>query len=110
VAAAIRPGVVGKEAEMAIDTLAYVKSLEAAGLDRRDAEAQVSALATHVLPELVSRDDLDHAIERLEHELKMTIERAVHQQSWRLFGMVFAIVGLLDAVLFALLRVVPPPH
>jgi hypothetical protein len=99
-------GEIGAKAEMTIDTLAYAKALEAAGLDRRDAEAQVAALATHVLPDLISKDDLNQAVQ----ELKLTIERTVHQQSWRLFGMVFAIVSLLDAILFALLRVVPPPH
>ncbi|HZS94272.1 MAG TPA: hypothetical protein VFA78_05710 [Chloroflexota bacterium] len=102
---------------MTIDTLAYAKALEAAGLDRRDAETQVAALAVHVLPDIVTKDDLNQANDRVDHELKvtrdelkLTIGRTVHQQSWRLFGMVFAVVGLLDGILFALLRVVPPPH
>jgi hypothetical protein len=116
-AAAEDRGDIGGEAEMTIDTLAYAKALEAAGLDRRDAEAQVAALVSYVLPDLVSRDDLQQAVDKLGHELRMTrddlkltIEKAVHQQSWRLFGMVFAVVSLLDGILFALLRVVPPPH
>lgn len=74
-------------AEMTIDTLAY-KALEAAGVDRRAAEAQAEALATHVLPQLVTKADLDSAVERFEHRLTL-----------RLIG----IVGAFDAALFALL-------
>ena len=70
---------------MAIDTLAYTKALEASGLDRIAAEAQ----ATHVLPQLVTKADLDIAIERLEHRLTLRI---------------ISIVGIFDAALFALLR------
>jgi hypothetical protein len=110
-------GDIGKEAEMTIDTLAYAKALEAAGLDRRDAEAQVAALATHVLPDLATKDDLNKAVSELkvdiggmEQRLSLLIEKTVHQQSWRLFGLVFATVSLLDGILFALLRVVPAPH
>ncbi len=76
---------------MTIDTLAYSKALEAAGVDRRAAEAQAEALARHVLPQLVTKADLDIAIERLEHRLTL-----------RLIG----IVGAFDAALFALLRFV----
>jgi hypothetical protein len=76
---------------MTIDTLAYSKALEAAGIDRRAAEAQAEALAIHVLPQLVTKADLEIAIERLEHRLTL-----------RLIG----IVGAFDAALFALLRFV----
>lgn len=102
---------------MAIDTLAYVKALEAAGLDRQAAEAQAEALTKHILPDLATKADLDqlaerleHRIdqlaERLEHRIDMTVERTAHQQTVRIFGVTFGIVGLLDAILFALLRVV----
>ena len=40
---------------MTIDTLAYVKTLEAAGVERRAAEAQAEALTLHVLPELITK-------------------------------------------------------
>jgi len=76
---------------MAIDTLAYSKALESAGVDRGTAEAQAEALAKYVLPEPVTKPDLDIAIERLEHRLAL-----------RLIG----IVGAFDAALFALLRFV----
>jgi hypothetical protein len=43
---------------MAIDTLAYVKELEAAGLDRRLAEAHAAALRDKILPELATKQEL----------------------------------------------------
>jgi hypothetical protein len=80
---------------MAIDTLAYCKALEAAGIDRTAAEAQAGALVNHVLPDLVTKADLDQAIDRLEHRLTV-----------RVFGMMLGTVGVMDGILFALLRVV----
>jgi hypothetical protein len=78
---------------MTIDTLAYPKALEAAGIDRNAAEAQAEALAKYVLPELVTKADLDVGLERLEHRL-----------TFRFFEMLLGVVGLMDAILFALLR------
>jgi len=78
---------------MTIDTLACTKALEAAGVDRNAAGAQAKALSKHVLPQLVTKADLDIAIERLEHRL-----------SFRVFGMLLGVVGLMDAVPFVLLR------
>jgi hypothetical protein len=43
---------------MAIDTLAYVKELEAAGLDRKLAEAHAAALRDRILPELATKQEL----------------------------------------------------
>jgi hypothetical protein len=76
---------------MTIDALGYTKALEAAGVERGAAEAHAEALARHVLPQLVTKADLDIAIERLEHRLTLRL---------------IAIVGALDAALFALLRFV----
>jgi hypothetical protein len=102
---------------MTIDTLAYAKELEAAGVERRAAEAHAEALTKHVLPDLATKPDLEQAIgrlearidqlgERLEHRIDMTVERTAHQQTVRHFGITLGIVGLLNAILFALLRVV----
>ncbi len=74
---------------MAVDTLAYSKAFEAAGVPRSAAEAQAEALAKHVLPELVTKTDLEIAIERLEHRLTLRL---------------IAVVGAFNAALFALLR------
>jgi hypothetical protein len=76
---------------MTIDTLAYSKALEPAGVDRNAAEAQAEALSSYVLPQLVTKADLDVAIERLEHRLTVRV---------------ISIVGIFDAALFALLRFV----
>jgi hypothetical protein len=84
---------------MAIDTLAYVKALEAAGVDRAAAEAQVEAISRHVLQDLVTKADLEQATNKLAHDLTV-----------RLVGFMLAITGLMNAILFALLRIVPPPH
>jgi|tagenome__1003787_1003787.scaffolds.fasta_scaffold20875488_2 hypothetical protein len=96
---------------MTIDTLAYAKTLEAAGVERRAAEAQAEAFTQHVLPDLLTKADLaatkaelERTIEQAVHRLETALARAVYEQSWRLVGLVFAIVGLLDAILFALLR------
>jgi hypothetical protein len=78
---------------MTIDTLAYTKALEAAGVEREAAEAHAEALIGHVLPDLVTKADLEHSIERLEHRLTV-----------RFFGMMLGIVGVMDGILFALLR------
>ena len=51
---------------MTIDTLSYVKRLEAAGVDRRQAEA----LRDEVAPQLATRADLDSAITRLEQKIE----------------------------------------
>jgi hypothetical protein len=56
--------------QMAIDTLAYVKELEAAGVPRDQAEAQVRALAQHALPDLATKDDIRLAIAELKADLK----------------------------------------
>jgi hypothetical protein len=79
---------------MAIDTLAYTKHLEAAGVPRAEAEAQAEALTQHVLPDLATKADLEQAIERLKHDLTI-----------RLVGFMLAITGLMNGILFALLRV-----
>jgi hypothetical protein len=78
---------------MTIATLSYTKALGAAGVAHDAAEPQAEALARHVLPQLVTKADLDIAVERLEHHL-----------TFRFFGMLLGVVGLMDAVLFALLR------
>lgn len=96
---------------MSIDTLAYAKTLEGAGLDRR---------AQHILPDLVTKADFatvetdieqaigrlnirsDQAVERLENKLNLEAERAEHRIALRLVG----IVGAFAAAPFALLRFV----
>jgi hypothetical protein len=105
---------------MSIDTLAYSKTLEGAGLDRKAAEAHAEALTQHILPDLVTKTDLaaaksdieqaieklgvrlDQTADRLENKINLEIERAEHRTTLRLIG----VVAAFDAALFALLRFV----
>lgn len=50
--------------------------------------------------------DLESAIDRLENRLRTAIGQTAHQQTVRVFGMMLAVVGVMNAILFALLRVV----
>jgi hypothetical protein len=91
---------------MTIDTLAYAKHLEAAGIARQAAKAHAEAPTQHVLPDLVTKVDLDQAADRLEHRLTLAIEQTAHQQTVHVFGMTLGIVVVMNAILFALSHVV----
>ena len=91
---------------MTIDTLAYAKELESAGVERQAAEAHAEALTHHVLPDLVTKADLAATRAELEHAIKLAIVESEHRLTIRVFGMVLGVVGVMNAVLFALLRVV----
>ena len=91
---------------MTVDTLAYAKALEAAGVNRQAAEAHAEALTRHVLPDLVGKPDLDQALDRLENRLRIAIDQTAHQQTVRFFGMLLGVVGVMNAILFASLPVV----
>ena len=56
---------------MTIDTLEYVKKLEAAGVDRKAAEAYAEALRSAIEDELATRAD----IERLEAGTKAEVQK-----------------------------------
>jgi hypothetical protein len=72
---------------MAIDTLAYVKELEAAGLDRKVAEAHARALRNHILPELATKQD----VKDLGAELRIEL--------WKIaLGIVLGTTALVTAV------------
>ena len=83
---------------MAIDTLAYVKEWEAAGVDRATAEAHVVALAKHALPDVATKGDL--ALMRAE--LQTDVAKLSNEITWRMIG----ITALMNGILFALLRLV----
>jgi hypothetical protein len=50
---------------MAVDTLAYVTSLEGEGIERRVAEAHPQAMLDAVLPNLATKHDFDTVEQRL---------------------------------------------
>ena len=87
---------------MAIDTLAYVKELESAGVDRATAEAHVVAFARDALPDVTTKADLA----LLGAWVETKLANLTDDLSWRFFGMLIAVTALMNGVLFALLRVV----
>jgi hypothetical protein len=114
---------------MAIDTLAFVKVLKAAGVPREQAEAQVVALAQHALADLATKDDLaevknevaevrediaalraematkaETAALRAEMATKTDLAEMKYELTWRLFGLMLGVSGLMNGILFALLR------
>jgi hypothetical protein len=56
---------------MTIDTLEYAKKLEAAGLDRKLAEAHAEALRATVVQDLATKNDLQTEVQRLEAKLQL---------------------------------------
>jgi len=91
---------------MAIDTLAYVKELEAAGVPRDQAEAQVRALAQHALPDLVTKDDLRLAVAELKADLAEIKGRLANLPSAaQLLFMQIAIILAIFAGAFGLLKI-----
>jgi hypothetical protein len=71
---------------MTIDTLAYTKHLEQAGIERSQAEALAEAMHRFVLPDLVTKSDLAD----LEHKLLA----AMHSIEIRSLGIIAAMLGL----------------
>jgi hypothetical protein len=56
---------------MTIDTLEYVKRLEAAGVERKLAEAHAEALRATVVQDLATKHDLLTEIQRLEAKVQL---------------------------------------
>jgi len=70
---------------MSIDTLEYAKELEAAGLDRKLAEAHAAALRRAVETEVATKPDVDAAANRVEqklgariHDLEVRFDKRIH--------------------------------
>ena len=66
---------------MSIDTLGYVKRLEAAGFERRQAEAQAEALRDEVIPQLATKLDLDRLGDRLSGEIVTVKHELKHEMA-----------------------------
>ncbi|MEA3049581.1 MAG: Coiled-coil protein 90-like [Sphingomonadales bacterium] len=62
-------------AQFAFDTLAFVKRLSAAGMEARQAEALAEALTAHAFDELVTKEHLQSALDKLE--LRLTVRMGV---------------------------------
>ena len=71
---------------MTIDTLDYVKKLEAAGIDRRQAEAHAEALRDAATDQLATKADLT--------ELEMRLIKYMVGQTLAIAAIVFALLRL----------------
>jgi len=60
---------------MSIDTLGYVKRLEAAGVTRAQAEAHAEALRGEVVPQLATSADLSHLGDKLDAKIDTVANR-----------------------------------
>jgi uncharacterized membrane protein YdfJ with MMPL/SSD domain len=76
----------GKFRTMTIDTLEYVKKLEAAGIDRRQAEAHAEALRDAATDQLATKADLT--------ELEMRLIKYMVGQTLAIAAIVFALLRL----------------
>lgn len=80
---------------MTIDTLAYTKHLEQAGVERAQAEAFAEALHRFVLPDLATKTDLTMGLDSLEHRLLA----AMHTTEIRSLGVIAAMLSLAVAII-----------
>lgn len=88
---------------MSIDTLEYVKELEAAGVDRKQAEAHAKALRAAIVDDLATKQDLAAATQSLEAQFErrfQSIEARLQLLTW----MVGFNLAATMAVLWKLLR------
>jgi hypothetical protein len=56
---------------MTIDTLEYVKKLEAAGVERRQAEAHAQAVRDTLAPQLATKADIERLEQRFDAKFLM---------------------------------------
>ena len=80
---------------MTIDTLEYVKKLEAAGVDRKAAEAQAEALRGAIEDELATKSDIVRLEAKLDFkiaELRAEIMKYMVAQTFVMAGIVFALL------------------
>lgn len=75
---------------MTIDTLGYVKRLEAAGVDRKQAEAHAEAFRDEVSSQLATKADL----EKLGDKLSANFEAALWKHTLGILLGFIAIAGL----------------
>jgi hypothetical protein len=76
---------------MTIDTLEYVKKLEAAGVERTQAEAHAHALRGAVEAQLATKNDLELAVLRLEKRFETLLWR----HSLSIIAVIIAVAGVL---------------
>jgi len=88
---------------MTIDTLEYVKELEAAGVDRKLAEAHAKAASKLITGEAATKADLDNAALRLEGKIDREVTRLDGRLNLVTWMLAFNLAATM-AVLWKLLR------
>lgn len=83
---------------MTINTLEYVKRLEAAGVERRQAEAHAQAVQDTLASQLATKADLDAAVTRLEAKIG-GLEAKIGSEAARLDGKIDTAVARLEGKL-----------
>jgi hypothetical protein len=90
-----------------IDALKLARALrERGGFTPEAAEATAGAFNEALAERVATKRDL----EQLEHRLMQRMDRLAHDLTVRMFGFMLAITAVMNGILFALLRLVPPPH
>jgi predicted nucleic acid-binding Zn-ribbon protein len=92
---------------MTLDTLEYMKRLEAAGIDRRQAEAHAEAVRDTLATQLATKADLDTAVAKLEAEIRASraqFEMALWKHTAGTIGTVLATGGALAGIMLRFLR------
>ena len=90
---------------MTVDTLEYVKRLEAAGVPRAQAEAHAVALRDEIAEHLVTNADLGAAVDRMEGKIEqetIRLEAKIEQEIARLDTKIDAVAARLDTKIDAL--------
>jgi hypothetical protein len=77
------------------DTYKAVSMLEKRGLSKSAAEGITELLKDVTETNLVTKNDLNQAVQ----DLKVEFERALHRQTWGLIGVIFAQGALVVALL-----------
>jgi hypothetical protein len=109
---------------MVFDTLAYMKRLEAGGIDRAQAEAHAEAVNDYLRPDLATKDDIAALRTELRSEMQLlrseahadmagleqrmvgaisTLRQDIATREARLIGVIAAMLGVLFG-LIALLK------
>jgi len=88
---------------MTIDTLEYVKRLEAAGVDRKAAEAHAEALRGAIEDELATKTDIIRLESRMS-EVKTELEAKISELKAEIMKYMVAQTFVIAGIVFALLR------
>ncbi len=88
----------------AFDTLSFARHLREHGVPQEQAEAHAEAVRTFVMVELVTKQDLSLALEKVEQRFDLTIENLKLALTVRLGLMIAGSMTLLLTILGVILK------